>query len=62
MAKDEEGWTSVPGVIAFKYKLNKECTDDEWLSLNDAGSVELVEVWLQEIIDSKIGVGNTVII
>ena len=62
LAKDEEGWTPVPGVIAFEYKLNKECTEEEWLSLNDAGSAELVEVWLQEIIDSKIGAGNTIII
>lgn len=60
--KDEGGWMPIAGITEFKYVILKQCTDEEWDSLNDAGSAELVEVWLQEIIDSKIGAGNTVII
>lgn len=61
-APKEDGWLPVAVVKNFSYILRKECTDEEWLKLNDAGSTELVEGWLQDIIDSKIGDGNTEII
>jgi len=61
-APKEDGWMPVAGITNFKYVQLRECTDEEWLSLDDAGSAVMVEGWLKEIIDSKIGVGNTVII
>lgn len=63
LAKDDpEQWKPVASITNFEYRLKKVCTPEEWASLEDAGSPELVEGWLKEIIDSKIGVGNTEII
>lgn len=59
----EDKWFPVMGVKNFDYILIKECTDEEWSDYNtkpDSGA--LVEGWLKQIIDSKIGDGNTVII
>jgi hypothetical protein len=65
IAKDtaaEDGWLPVAGITNFKYIQLRECTDAEWDSLDDAGSAVMVQDWLKEIIDSKIGAGNTEII
>lgn len=65
LAKDtakEEGWKPVAEIKNFSYKLPRKCTEEEWLKLNDAGSADMVEGWLKDIIDSKIGDGNTEII
>jgi hypothetical protein len=61
-AKSEGTWLPVAGVTNFPYVLIKECTEEEYAQLNDAGSADLVEVWLQELIDEKIGAGYTEII
>jgi hypothetical protein len=58
----EDGWLPVNGVKNFSYRLAKECNDEEWEQLNGPGSPELVQEWLKEIIDSKIGVGYTEIV
>jgi len=62
VAKNEDGWMPVAGVNNFRYIQVKECTDAEWDSLNNAGSAVMVQDWLKEIIDSKIGDGFTEII
>tara|TARA_R110000744_G_scaffold148351_1_gene261377 strand:- start:6599 stop:6922 length:324 start_codon:yes stop_codon:yes gene_type:complete len=61
-AKDSEEWLPILGVINFSYIQIKECTPEEYAKLNDSGSAELVESWLKELIDAKIGAGNTKII
>tara|TARA_R110000851_G_scaffold120265_1_gene248562 strand:+ start:350 stop:682 length:333 start_codon:yes stop_codon:yes gene_type:complete len=58
----KDGWLPISGVKDFMYIQRKECTPEEWGSLNDAGSAVMVEDWLQEIIESKIGNGTTEII
>ena len=62
LAKDEDGWFPVAGVTNFSYILIKECTEEEYAQLNDAGSADLVQLWLKELIDAKIGAGNTELI
>jgi len=65
LAKDtakEDGWLPVAGITNFSYKLVKDCTPEEWAKLNDVGSAQLVQEWLQELIDSKIGEGYTELI
>jgi len=62
LAKIEGTWLPVAGVTNFPYVLIKECNEEEYAQLNDAGSADLVEVWLQELIDAKIGAGYTTII
>jgi len=56
---EADGWLPIPKVKDFSYIQLKECTDEEWESLDDAGSAVLVKDWLKEIIESKIGIGNT---
>ena len=58
----EEGWKPVAGIKNFKYTLLKECTSEEWESLNDEGSTLMIEGWLKELIDSELGDGYTEII
>jgi hypothetical protein len=58
----EDGWLPVQAITNFIYIQLKECTDEEWASLNDAGSAEMVELWLKDIIDAEIGNGSTEII
>jgi hypothetical protein len=62
LAKDEDGWLPVAGVTNFSYIMIKECTEEEYAQLNEAGSADLVQLWLKELIDAKIGAGNTIII
>jgi len=62
LAKDEDGWLPVAEITNFSYILIKECTIAEYDKLNDAGSADLVQLWLKELIDSKIGAGNTEIV
>lgn len=62
LARTEEGWLPVAKITNFDYTLFKNCTDAEWDSLNDAGSAVMVQEWLQELIDEKIGVGSTEIV
>ena len=62
LAKSEKQWLPIAGVINFDYTLMKECTEEEYAQLNEAGSADLVELWLQELIDAKIGIGYTSII
>jgi hypothetical protein len=49
-----EGWKPIASVKDFPYKLIKECTEDEYLKLNEAGSFELEKQWLEDIINSII--------
>ena len=44
------------------FRLPLECTEEEYAELNNAGSADLVEQWLQELIDAKIGDNYTEII
>lgn len=62
LARTEEGWLPVAGITNFSYRQTKVCTPEEWALLDDAGATALVQDWLKEIIDSKIGVGNTEIV
>ncbi len=62
IAKDEDGWLPVAGITNFRYIQLRECTDEEWDSLDNEGSAVMVQDWLKEIIDEKIGAGNTEII
>ena len=57
-----DGWLPIPKVKDFSYIQLKECTDEQWKLLDDAGSAALVKDWLKEIIESQIGLGNTEII
>ena len=60
----ENGKRAIPAITNFAYRQVKECSDAEWIELNmgpDPSGV-LVQLWLQEIIDSKIGEGFTEII
>lgn len=53
----------IPSITNFPYKLNKECTIEEWSDIftkPDAGIY--VETLLKDLIDEKIGEGNTEII
>lgn len=59
LAKEEEGWLPIQKITNFDYILIKECTEEEYAKLNDAGSFELEEQWLKELIDAKIGAGFT---
>jgi len=61
-AKTEGGWLPINRITNFSYIQMKECTAEEWALLDDAGSVALVEGWLKEIIDEKIGTGFTEIV
>ena len=60
-AKDGE-WLPIPKVIEFDYRLSRLCTVEEWMKLDDAGASSMVEEWLKEVIDGKIGVGYTEIL
>ncbi len=65
LAKDEaktEGWKPVQGVNNFKYKIARVCSMEEWVKLDEAGAVELVESWLKSILDGELGDGYTEII
>lgn len=62
LARGEGSWQPIDGVTDFEYRQVKECSDDEWDSLNDAGVAEMIKLWLQEIIEDKIGTGTTEII
>jgi hypothetical protein len=55
----DNGMKKVPSVLDFKYRLNKECTIEEWAKLNDSGSADLVQNWLKDLIDTEIGTGFT---
>ena len=61
-APKEDGWLPVAGITEFKYTQLRECTDAEWDSLDNAGSAVMVQDWLKDIIDAKIGAGNTELI
>ena len=61
-AKDEGTWLPVAGITNFKYVLIKECTEAEYAELNNAGSADLVEAWLKDLIDAEIGANYTEII
>ncbi len=64
-AKDgnkEYGWLPISGVMKLDYIQIKQCTEEEWASLNNAGSNELIEKWLEELIIKQIGKGFTEII
>ena len=58
----DENKPTIPAVTEFDYKIVKECTDKEWSKLNDAGSNDLVQLWLKEMLDLKLGQGNTKIV
>lgn len=58
----DSGKKKVPSVVNFKYRINKHCTEAEWLKLNDAGSADLVQEWLKDLIDIEIGQGFTEIV
>jgi len=58
LAKDgnkKDGWMPISGVKNFKYTLFKKCTEEEWDSLNGAGSNEIVEGWLKDILNTALG-------
>ncbi len=57
-AKEKE-WLPIQKITNFDYILIKECTKEEYSKLNKAGSFELEEQWLKELIDAKIGAGFT---
>ena len=61
-AAKEDGWLPVAGVTNFSYRLSKVCTPEEWAKLDDAGSAEMVQQWLVDIINEKIGDGFTEIV
>ena len=61
-AKEEGTWLPVAGVTNFSYIMVKDCTREEYDQLNNAGSADLVEGWLKELIDAEIGIGYTTII
>tara|TARA_R110000824_G_scaffold289801_2_gene478326 strand:- start:141 stop:473 length:333 start_codon:yes stop_codon:yes gene_type:complete len=61
-APKKDGWLPITSVRDFSYIQIKQCTPEEYARINDAGSAQLVESWLKELIDVKIGNGNTKII
>ena len=58
----EKGWLPVAKITNFDYRLSRICTIEEWQKLDDAGASKMVEGWLKEIIDNKIGIGYTEIL
>jgi hypothetical protein len=60
----EDGKPLIPEIKNFAYRLNKECTEEEWakVMIGEEPAGPLVQLWLQELIDEKIGEGNTEII
>jgi hypothetical protein len=58
----EDGWLPVANVKNFPYKIIKNCTIEEWSKIEEASASTIVENWLKELIDSKIGIGFTEII
>lgn len=58
----DDGKQPIPGVTDFKYQVQKQCDEAEYLELNNAGAADLVETWLKELIDGLIGAGNTEIV
>ena len=58
----DAGKLPIASILDFKYALSKQCTAEEWVLLNEAGSALLVENWLKSLIDSEIGAGYTVIL
>jgi len=59
-----DGKETIPVITEFKYTLSKVCTTEEWsqLLMGENQTSVLLHDWLKEIIDSKIGLGNTEII
>lgn len=60
----EDGKPLIAKITNFAYRLNKECSEEEWAELmtgSEASGI-LVETWLKEMIDALIGAGNTEII
>jgi hypothetical protein len=59
-----EGKQLIPSITNFIYRLNKECTIEEWteLMIGADASGDLVQNWLKKLIDVKIGSGYTEII
>jgi len=62
LARTEEGWKPIAGIINFKYIQSKQCTDEEWALLDESGAAVLVQDWLVAIIDAEIGNGYTEIV
>lgn len=58
----DSGKPPVRAVTNFFMKETKICTEAEWAKLNEAGSHDLVQVWLKDLIDLKIGLGFTEIV
>ena len=58
----DENKQPVPAITEFGYRMVKECSNEEWARLNEAGSNDLVELWLKEMLDVELGAGNTEII
>ena len=59
----EGGKPLIPSITNFKYRLNKECTAEQWSEIftqPDAGIY--VETILKDLIDEKIGAGFTEIV
>jgi len=59
----DEAKPKILKVLEFSYVQERECTPEEWSELfTEAGAGVLVEGWLNEIMITKVGVGNTAII
>ncbi len=65
----DNGKTPVPAIVEIgsdssPYYLSKYCTDEEWddLTIGENQTAILLNQWLQEIIDSLIGLGYTEIV
>ena len=59
----ESGKTLIPAITNFKYRLNKECTAEQWVEIfTQANAGIYVETLLKDLIDEKIGEGFTEIV
>lgn len=59
-----DGKETIPVITEFEYTLSKVCDSEEWeqLLMGENQTSVLLHDWLKEIIDNKIGLGNTEII
>ncbi len=59
----DDGKVTVPSITDFKFRLTKKCSDQEWIDvMTKANAGELTQGWLKDLVDAKIGLGNTEII
>jgi ABC-type amino acid transport substrate-binding protein len=59
----DEDKTPVPFITDFAFRLNKQCTEQEWIDVMTLANAGMItQEWLEELIDLEIGQGYTEIV